>query len=160
MVRIHAGEPNINTYATVTHCGSYDALVDTTAALLEWGKLTHAKWAGVPLLAGSDTGASNEDTFPGFSLQDELIYLVQAGLTPMEALQCATLNAATWLGQRDSLGTIEPGKLADLVLLDANPLQDIHNIRKIRAVVFNGRLLDRDRLDQMLAAVETVKSPR
>ena len=77
----------------------------------------------------------------------------------MEALQCATLNAATWLGQRDSLGTIEPGKLADLVLLDANPLQDIHNIRKIRAVVFNGRLLDRDRLNQMLAAVETVKSP-
>jgi Amidohydrolase family len=115
---------------------------------------------GVSLLAGSDTGASNEDTFPGFSLQDELIYLVQAGLTPLEALQCATLNAATWLGQLGSLGTIEAGKLADLVLLDANPLQDIHNIRKVRAVVFNGRLLDRDQLDRMLAAVDTVKSPR
>lgn len=115
---------------------------------------------GVPLLAGSDTGASNEDTFPGFSLQDELIYLVQAGLTPMEALQCATLNATTWLGQRDSLGTIESGKLADLVLLDANPLQDIRNIRKVRAVVFNGKLLDRDQLDRMLATVEAAKSAR
>jgi hypothetical protein len=109
--------------------------------------------AGVSLLAGSDTGASNDGTFPGFSLQDELVYLVQAGLTPMEALQSATLNAATWLGQRDNLGTIEVGKLADLVLLDANPLRDIHNVRRIRAVVFNGRVLDRSRLDQMLAAV-------
>jgi imidazolonepropionase-like amidohydrolase len=108
---------------------------------------------GVSLLAGSDTGASNPGTFPGFSLQDELAYLVQAGLTPMEALQCATLNAAAWLGRRDDLGTIEAGKLADLVLLDANPLRDIHNIRRIRAVVFNGKLLDRGRLDQMLAAV-------
>jgi imidazolonepropionase-like amidohydrolase len=109
--------------------------------------------AGVSLLAGSDTGASNGGTVPGFSLQDELIYLVQAGLTPMEALQCATLNGATWLGQRDNLGTIEAGKLADLVLLDANPLRDIHTIGRIRAVVFNGKLMDRSRLDQMLAAV-------
>jgi imidazolonepropionase-like amidohydrolase len=108
---------------------------------------------GVFLLAGSDTGASNGGTFPGFSLQDELAYLVQAGLTPMEALQCATLNAASWLGQQDNLGTIEVGKLADLVLLDANPLRDIHNIGRIRAVVFNGQLLDRSRLNRMLAAV-------
>jgi imidazolonepropionase-like amidohydrolase len=107
----------------------------------------------VSILAGSDTGASNDGTFPGFSLQDELVYLVEAGLSPMEALQSATLNAATWLGQRDNLGTIEAGKLADLVLLDANPLSDIHNIGTIRAVVFNGKLLDRSRLDQMLAAV-------
>jgi imidazolonepropionase-like amidohydrolase len=110
--------------------------------------------AGVSILAGSDTGISNAYTFPGFSLQDELGYLVHAGLTPLEALQCATINAAKWLGRLDSLGTIERGKLADLVLLDANPLVDIKNVRKIRAVVINGRMLDRARLDQIRAEVE------
>lgn len=110
--------------------------------------------AGVSMLAGSDTGVSNAYTFPGFSLQDELGYLVDAGLSPLEALQCATINAAKWLGKLDSLGTVEPGKLADLVLLDANPLVDIKNVKKIRAVVINGRMLDRARLDQMRAGVE------
>ena len=87
-------------------------------------------------------------------MQDELGKLVEAGLTPLEALQCATINAAKWLGRLDSLGTVEPGKLADLVLLDANPLVDVKNVKKIRAVVINGRMLDRARLDQIRADVE------
>jgi len=106
--------------------------------------------AGVEILAGSDTATSNAYTYPGFSLHEELDYLAEAGLTPLEALQCATINAARWLGRLDELGTVAKGKLADLVLLDANPLSSIRNTRKIRAVVMNGRFLDREDLDQML----------
>jgi imidazolonepropionase-like amidohydrolase len=79
---------------------------------------------------------------------------VQAGMTPMEALQTATLHAARFLGMSDAFGTVGPGKvadLADLVLLDANPLEDIRNTQKINAVVVNGRLLDRKALDGLLA---------
>jgi imidazolonepropionase-like amidohydrolase len=72
----------------------------------------------------------------------------------MEALQTATLNPAKFLGMEDRLGTIEKGKLADLVLLDANPLDDIRNTQKIAAVIVNGRYLSRHDLDQMLAGVE------
>jgi imidazolonepropionase-like amidohydrolase len=108
--------------------------------------------AGVPLLAGSDIG--NPFVFPGFSLHDELELFVQAGLTPLEALQAATLNPARYLGLTGSLATIEEGKLADLVLLDANPLEDIGHTRRIAAVVTNGRYLPRDVLETMLADVE------
>jgi imidazolonepropionase-like amidohydrolase len=109
--------------------------------------------AGVRMLAGTDTGAL--DCFPGFSLHDELELLVQAGLTPMEALQAATRNPAQFLNQLDDRGTVERGKLADLVLLDANPLNDIRNTRKLRAVVVNGRLLKKADLDALLDAAET-----
>jgi imidazolonepropionase-like amidohydrolase len=84
---------------------------------------------GVGVLAGTDTG--NPYCFPGFSLHDELGCLVQAGLTPMEAIQAATCNAARFMDREKELGTIQPGKLADLVLLDADPLDDIANTRKI-----------------------------
>ncbi|MGH9847694.1 MAG: amidohydrolase family protein, partial [Blastocatellia bacterium] len=102
----------------------------------------------------------NPYCFPGFSLHDELQLLVEAGLTPMEALQAATRNAARFLGMQDSLGTIELGKVADLVLLDANPLIEITNTRKIRAVVANGKLFDSDELEKMLADVEAAAKPR
>jgi imidazolonepropionase-like amidohydrolase len=108
--------------------------------------------AGVPLLAGTDV--QNPYCFPGFSLHDELALLVKAGLTPTEALQAATRNPARFLGKDREFGTIERGKFADLVLLNANPLDDINNTRKIAAVVANGRLLDRKRLDGMLDQVE------
>ncbi len=113
--------------------------------------------AGVGLLAGTDFAASI--LYPGFSLHDELALLVDAGLTPMQALQTATRNPARMLG-RDDLGTIEAGKLADLVLLDADPLADIRHTRRIRAVVFRGRLLDRPALDRLLvqAAEEAQQS--
>ncbi|HEV8130943.1 MAG TPA: amidohydrolase family protein [Acidobacteriota bacterium] len=107
---------------------------------------------GVQFLAGTDL--LNAFCFPGFSLHDELELLVRAGLTPMEALQSATRNAASFLEKLDSLGTVEKGKIADLVLLDANPLKDISNTRRINAVVVNGRLLDRIALDGLLAQVE------
>lgn len=107
---------------------------------------------GVPLLAGSDL--PNPYTIPGVSLHEELALMVQAGLSPASALAAATRNPAVFLGAQDSLGTIEPGKRADLVLLDANPLDDIRNTRTIRAVVIDGRLLDRGVLDRILARVQ------
>jgi amidohydrolase family protein len=105
--------------------------------------------AGVPILAGTDTG--NPFCFPGFSLHEELALLVIAGLTPVEALRAATLNPAKFFGLDQTLGTIEQGKIADLVLLDANPLLDIRNTQRINAVVANGRLFDRKALDKMLS---------
>lgn len=108
--------------------------------------------AGVGLLAGTD--APSLHCYPGFGLHDELELMVEAGLTPMQALQTATLNPARYLGKEQDLGTVGVGKLADLVLLDANPLVDIRNTRQINAVVINGRLLDRAKLDHMLADVE------
>jgi imidazolonepropionase-like amidohydrolase len=109
--------------------------------------------AGVPFMAGTDT-AAGVHIFPGFSLHEELALFVRAGLTPMQALQTATLNPAKFLGRLADLGTVERGKLADLVLLDANPLDDIANTRKIHAVVLAGRYLDRAALDRMLDEVE------
>jgi len=76
-------------------------------------------------------------------LQDELALLVQAGLSPAEALRTATLNPARFLGREADMGTIARGKIADLVLLDGNPLADIHNTTRINAVVSNGRLTGR-----------------
>jgi tetratricopeptide (TPR) repeat protein len=81
---------------------------------------------------------------------------VQAGLSPMEALQAATLNPARFQGKEKDLGTIDKGKIADLILLDADPLDDIGNTKKIAAVVSAGRLYSRAALDQMLAKVEAV----
>ena len=109
--------------------------------------------AGISFLAGTDT-PPGVYVFPRFSLHEELQRFVAAGFTPMEALQTATLNPAKFLGMDDRLGTIEKGKLADLVLLDANPLDDIRNTQKIAAVIVNGRYLSRADLDKMLAGVE------
>src|SRR5271163_1495763 len=108
--------------------------------------------AGVRIMAGTDSAAPY--VFPGSSLHDELALLVQAGLTPMQALQSATKNPAEFLGKLETQGTIEPGKFADLVLLDANPLEDIHNTQKIRAVLVRGKLLDRNALDQLMEKEE------
>jgi imidazolonepropionase-like amidohydrolase len=113
--------------------------------------------AGVPFLAGTDT-AAGVHIFPGFSLHQELALFVQAGLTPLQALQTATLNPAKFMDRLADLGTVERGKLADLVLLDANPLEDIANTRKIRAVVLAGRYFDRRQLDSMLKGVERAAS--
>jgi imidazolonepropionase-like amidohydrolase len=104
--------------------------------------------AGVPLLAGSDP--PNTFVYPGASLHEELELLVRAGLRPAEALRAATLEPARYLEATDSLGTVAAGKLADLLLLDANPLADIRNTRRIAAVVANGTLLTRDELEERL----------
>lgn len=104
---------------------------------------------GVRVLAGTD--ASDEPwVYPGASLHDELALLVEAGLSPLDALRAATIEPARYLGAADSLGLVAPGHAADLVLLDANPLDDVRNTTRIRAVVLRGRLLDRQTLDGML----------
>ena len=118
--------------------------------LLETIGLMHR--LGVPILAGTDLG--NPFMFAGFSLHDELELFVRAGLTPYEALRTATVNPAKYLGREKELGTIEKGKLADLILLDADPLTDIRNTTKINAVIANGRLFDRKALDGLLFEVE------
>jgi len=108
--------------------------------------------AGVRFMAGTDT-AAGVHVFPGFSLHDELALFVQAGLTPLEALQTATRNPADFMGRVADIGSVDKGKMADMVLLDANPLDDIQNTRKIRAVVLGGRYFSRSDLDEMLADV-------
>jgi len=109
--------------------------------------------AGVPFLAGTDT-APGVYIMPGFSLHDELANFVEAGFTPIESLQTATSNPAKFLGIESTFGSIEAGKTADLVLLNANPLDDIRNTTKINCVIANGRFFDRAILDQILLQVE------
>lgn len=108
--------------------------------------------AHVALLAGTDT--PNPFVFPGFGLHDELALLVESGLTPLAALQAATRNPAVFLGVTDKYGSVSAGKIADLVLLDADPLADIHNTTRIEEVFLDGREFDRAALDDMLHAAE------
>jgi hypothetical protein len=116
------------------------------------------KNAGVKLLAGTDMPQAF--IYPGFSLHDELTLLVQSGLTPLEALRTATYNPAEYLGALDSLGTVSTGKIADLVLLDASPLADIRNTRRISAVIANGRVFDAAARARLLTHVETALKPQ
>jgi imidazolonepropionase-like amidohydrolase len=114
---------------------------------------------GIGILAGTDSPAM-PGVVSGFSLHDELALMVEAGLTPTQALQTATVNPARFLGRLRDLGTVEQGKLADLVLLDANPLNDIHNVGKIDAVILQGRLLDRARLNTLLSEAKAAARER
>jgi imidazolonepropionase-like amidohydrolase len=114
--------------------------------------------AGVPILAGTD--APNPYCFPGSGLHDELELLVAAGLTPMEALQTATRNPARYLDREADAGTIEVGKLADLVLLEANPLEKIGNIRQVSAVVSGGRFLSQAELTKLKNRESSVAQSR
>jgi imidazolonepropionase-like amidohydrolase len=109
--------------------------------------------AGVEFLAGTDANGWNP-VYPGFGLHRELELLVESGLTPMEAIQAATRNAAMYFGRLAVMGTIEKGKAADVVLLGADPLKDIRNAEKIEAVVMRGRYYSRADLDQMLDRAE------
>lgn len=99
---------------------------------------------GVPIVLGTDTGTMF--SFAGYSVHDELEFLVKAGLTPEEALEAATRRAAEMLDAEDEFGTIEPGKRADLLILGANPLDDIRNTRSLETVIAEGRVVDRDAL--------------
>lgn len=109
--------------------------------------------AGVPLMAGTDTGTVH--CFPGFSLHDELALLVRAGLTPLDALRSATVEPARFLGLPRPL---RPGSFADLVVLDADPLSDIRNTQRIHSVTVRGRFIGPEERQRMLAAVEAAAS--
>jgi uncharacterized protein (TIGR02246 family) len=109
------------------------------------GALFHA---GVPMLAGTDVG--NPYCFPGFSLHDELALRVESGVSPLAALQSATRNPAQFMNATDKYGAVSPGKIADLVLLDADPLMDIHNTTRIAEVFLGGKEFDRAALNRML----------
>jgi len=104
--------------------------------------------AGVKMIAGTDY--PNPYCFPGFSLHDELGYMVEAGLTPLQALQTATINPALYFNITKDYGTVEVGKVANLVLLDQNPLLKIDNTKNIFAVILNGKYFGKAELEQML----------
>ena len=116
------------------------------------------KASGVRFVAGTDTGI--RDSYPGFSLHDELEWLCRAGLSEMEALQTATRNPAIVMDRANSLGTVEVGKNADLVILDGSPLDNISNTKRIHAVVIGGKLLPRESLSALMAEVESLASKR
>jgi hypothetical protein len=154
--------------ATLNGDSSDRAVGDSTEALSapipgsiadSLGNMYLMQRVNLPILAGTDavaphfTNLVTRTVTPGFSLHAELAMEVAEGLTPLNALQTATLNPAKFLHATDSLGTVAPGKLADLVLLDADPLADINNTTTIRAVVANGRYFDRAALDSLLAEV-------
>jgi imidazolonepropionase-like amidohydrolase len=109
---------------------------------------------GVKFLAGTDV--ANPYTFPGFSIHDELENFVQAGFTNLESLQTATLNPAIFLHAEDSLGSIGKGKIADAVLLDANPLENISNTKRIFGVLLNGKYFSKAQLDQLFLDAEKI----
>jgi imidazolonepropionase-like amidohydrolase len=126
-------------------------------ARLEALEMRFTRWAaeeGVAILAGTDTGAENPLAFPGDSLHGELEALVDAGLTPLQALRAATIEPARWFGKTAELGTIEKGKAADFVILESDPLEDIANTRSIVAVVQQGVFFDRGELDDLAAPVD------
>src|SRR5437773_3881461 len=105
--------------------------------------------SGVGILAGCDM------MIAGFCVYDELVAMVRGGMSPLAALRTATLNPARYFGIQQTAGSVAPGKRADLVLLDANPLTDITNLRRITAIVVAGRFLNRKVLDELIAEVKT-----
>lgn len=127
-------------------------MADDTVAAKRWEvsrqivKTLHR--AGVRILAGTD--APMPQVYPGFSLHKELELLVEAGLSPADALRAATIWPAEFLGISDISGSVALGKRADLLLLEGNPLPDISQTQHIRAVVLNGRLLQRPDLERLL----------
>ncbi|EKE71621.1 amidohydrolase family protein [Gallaecimonas xiamenensis] len=110
--------------------------------------------AGVTLMAGTDAGFLNSYIYPGLSLHQELALFVDNGLTPLQALQASVLAGPAFLGVSDRYGAVAPGKVADLLLLDANPLEDIKATRAIHGLVLHGQYLDRSQLDALLASAK------
>jgi len=138
------GSNNYNTGTTPDRVTYVDKIADFNIRIVK-----AFKEAGVPMVAGTDSGVSA--VVWGFSLHDELELLVSAGLTPQEALTSSTRLPATWLGIDDKIGTVETGKYADLILLDANPLDNISNTRKISGVFVNGQWVDKAKIETMLS---------
>ena len=113
--------------------------------------------AGITLMAGSDAAALNTYVYPAESLLQELEIFADAGLSPLQILQSATLAGAKYFNVKDRTASIQKNKTADLVLLDANPLDDVKNLRKVQAVIKNGIYYSREKLDAMLAQSKAIK---
>ena len=120
---------------------------DTTFAAWSLSLVGQMHDQDVPIGAGTDTPIAY--ALPGYSLHSELAMLVRAGLSPLEALRSATVRPAQFFGLEEEMGTVDAGKRADLVLLSANPLDDIEHTRQIEAVVSKGRLLTKEDLAQL-----------
>ncbi len=127
----------------------YDHLNQWYEAYVQLTKLFYKH--GVKFLAGTDAASWNFQV-PGATLHDELAIFVEAGLSPLEALQTATSNVADYLQLEGYEGTISAGQEADFVILDADPLEDIHNSTKISAIVLNGSLIDQNQINKLLEA--------
>jgi len=109
--------------------------------------------AGVTIIAGTDAGFLNSFNFPGIGLHQELQLFVREGLTAPQALAAATRAGPAWFGTLDRYGAVAAGKAADLVLLDANPLQDIQATERVNTVIVRGAVHDRAALDALLQQV-------
>ena len=120
--------------------------------------LKKAVGAGLALAYGTDAGV--QFSYPGFSLHDELALLVQAGLSPLDALRAATIEPARFFGREDSVGSIRPGQRADVVLLNQDPLANISATRSIEAVVLRGTPLGRSVLDSLLTTIREAARDR
>ncbi len=148
-------DPRATFYLRDLSSEDYEALHARIVALLaRYKKLVgEMRKAGVEFLAGTDSSGWNP-VLPGFGLHEELALLVESGLTPMEALQSATRNPARYFGKLEEWGTVEAKKSADMVLLNADPLEDIRNTQKIEAVVMRGRYFSRKELNEMLKPLQ------
>ncbi|QBL10451.1 hypothetical protein E0Z06_13390 [Rheinheimera sp. D18] len=113
-------------------------------------QLPYLAQSGVLLLAGSDSAALNTYVYPAQALHDELALFQQAGLTPAQILRTATINGATFMGVQADYGSIATTKQADLLLLPANPLQDINAVKNIDTLIYGGKVYNRKALDEML----------
>jgi len=151
MIRLALWGPDADrAVAHAAHASGRDVQAELYRLAMENVRQAHA--AGVRIVAGTDAGDTY--VFPGFAIHDELAELVRAGLTPADALRSATIDAARFSGKAMDYGSIEVGKVADMVMLDASPLTDIRNTGKIAGLFFNGQFLDRAALDELLAFAE------
>ena len=158
----HAGDPYLRylgpglkaTYAGRVERAAKDDAVAVARRHARYEKsvtlLPLLREAGVRIIAGTDAGFLNSFNYPGIGLHDELDVFVSGGLTPLQALQAATLAGPAFLGKSDAYGAVAAGRVADLAILDRNPLDDITATRAIRGVVLHGRHLDRAALDGLL----------
>ncbi len=166
----HANDPYLRYIGPglrATYQGRVDRAAQADAAAIERrhhmydftaARLPMLQSAGVLILAGTDAGFLNSFDYPGIGLHDELQLMVEAGLTPLQALRGATINGARFLGKATRHGTLARGKAADVVLLDENPLEDIKATRAIHGVVLRGRYYDRAALDSMLSSTAELVS--
>ncbi|MFT3701766.1 MAG: amidohydrolase family protein [Agriterribacter sp.] len=166
----HLQDSMITKYLTKAYTATYlkrvDQIKNETAEQMSERKrkytfnisqLTHFQNAGITILAGSDGAVLNTLVYPAQSLIEELGIFQEAGLKPIDILRAATINGARFLRKDKTMGSIDPGKQADLVLLDNNPLENIHATNRITGVFTKGRYLGRQDLDKILSDVRDAK---